>query len=173
VEIKTLILITGAVGIGKSTVCQRLVMLWRERGGVPGGVLTRTAGRERSIVDVVTGEERLLAAEGVELAGPRWGRFSFSQETLDWGNEVMRQAVAGPADLVLLDEVGPLELAAGSGFLPALKILLGSKKAGLVVVRPALLEQVRAMGSGHTVRVYEVTLENRAGLPEQIMKREA
>jgi nucleoside-triphosphatase THEP1 len=163
-----LILLTGVRGVGKSTVCLRLVELWRERVGTPGGLLTRTAGRERYAVDVATGEERLLAAEGEALAGPRGGRFSFSQETLKWGNEVVRQALTGPADLVLLDEVGPLELVAGEGLLPALKMLLGSEKAGLVVVRPALVEQVRAMATGRTAQVCEVTLENRDELPGHI-----
>jgi nucleoside-triphosphatase THEP1 len=161
-------LVTGARGVGKSTVCQRLAQVWRDHGGVPGGLLTRTAGRERYIVDVATGEERLLAVEGDALAGPRWGRFSFSQEALDWGNEVVRAAVAGPADLVFLDEVGPLELAAGKGLLPALRILLGSRKAALVVARPDLLEQVRTMVTAHTVRVSEVTPENRKDLPRRV-----
>lgn len=169
---RPLVLLTGAMGVGKSTVCQRLAALWRERGGAPAGLLTRTAGPERYLVDAATGEERLLAAEGQELDGPRWGRFSFSQEALDWGHVAMHAAVAGPADLVLLDEVGPLELVAGKGLLSTLWILLSSDKAALVVVRPALLEQLRALAGGRTVRVYEVTLENRAGLAESIVRSE-
>lgn len=165
---KELILLTGTMGVGKSTVGLRLAALWRERGGVPAGLLTRTAGGERYLRDVATGAERLLAAEGEALAGPRWGRFSFSQEALDWGNEAVRQAVNGPTDLVLLDEVGPLELVEGAGLLPALHLLLRSAQAGLVVVRPALLDPLRALVGGRPVRVYEVTLENRDGLAEQI-----
>ena len=167
---KTLILLTGARGIGKSTVCQRLVALWRERGGVPAGLITRTAGPERYLVDVASGEERLLAAEDTALAGPRRGKFSFSEEALGWGNEVVRRAVAGPADLLLLDEVGPLELVKGAGFRPALEILLGSGKDALVVVRPALLEKVRGMAGTRVVRTYKVTLEDREGLAERIME---
>ena len=167
-----LILLSAPAGAGKSTVCARLAHLWRERGPQPGGVLTRTAGQDRHAVDVATGEERLLAAEGQPLAGPHWGRFTFAAETLAWGNEVVRRALAGPADLVLLDEVGPLELVTGEGFLPALKILLGREKAGLVVVRPALLEQVRDLAPGRVIRCYEVTLENREELAEEIVKRE-
>jgi nucleoside-triphosphatase THEP1 len=159
--------------VGKSTVCQRLVALWRERGGVPAGLITRTAGPERYLVDVASGEERLLAAEGTALAGPRRGKFSFSQEALAWGNEVMQAAVGGPADLVLLDEVGPLEMVKGTGFLPALEILLGSGKDALVVVRPALLEKVRGMAGARAVRTCEVTAENREVLPERISSREA
>jgi len=170
VKDRALILITGAMGVGKSTVCLRLAALWRERGGAPAGLLTRTAGGERYLRDVATGAERLLAAEGAALAGPRWGRFSFSQASLDWGNEVVRQAVNGPADLVLLDEVGPLELAAGAGLLPALKILLGSEAAALVVVRPALLEQVRALAGGRPCRVFEVTPPDRDRLPARIAR---
>ncbi len=116
-------------------------------------------------------EGRAVIQEGRALAGPRWGRFTFAAETLAWGNEVVRRALAGPADLVLLDEVGPLELAAGEGFLPALKMLLGREKAGLVVVRPALLEQVGAMAAGRAALVYEVTPENRDGLPAELVGR--
>jgi nucleoside-triphosphatase THEP1 len=170
VKTKALILLTGARGIGKSTVCQRLVALWRERGGVPAGLITRTVGPERYLVDVATGEERLLAAEDTALAGPRRGKFSFSEEALVWGNEVVRRAVAGPADLVLLDEVGPLELVKGAGFLPALEALLGSEQDALVVVRPGLLEQVQAMATGRTMRVAEVTVREREVLPGHIAR---
>lgn len=168
-ESKALILLTGVQGIGKSTVCQRLAALWRDRGGAPAGLITRTAGPERYVVDVASGEERLLATAGEEaLAGPRLPCFSFSQEALDWGNAVVQAAVARPADLVLLDEVGPLELAQGVGLLPALKILLGSGKAALIVVRPALLEQAQAMAAGRTVQVCEVTAAEREALPGRI-----
>lgn len=167
-----LILLTGARGSGKSTVCARAAQLWRERGGVPAGLLTRTAGPHRWLVDIATGEERILAAEGELLDGPRWGRFSFSRETLDWGNAVMRRAVAGPADLVLLDEIGPLEMAAGEGLLPALQALLGGCVRALVVVRPELLEQLRALAGARPVRTYEVTMENREKLPAAITGEE-
>ncbi len=166
-----LVLLTGERGVGKSTVCARLAGLWRECGGAPAGLLTRTDGPRRFLVDIATGEGRLLAAEGEELAGPRWGRYSFSQEALDWGNEALRRAAQGPADLLLLDEAGPLELVVGEGLRPGLFFLLQGKGPGLVVVRPALVEQVRGRAAGRAVRVAVVTVENREGIAGEIIRQ--
>lgn len=166
--VEPLLLLTGTTGAGKSTVCLRLAALCREQGHTPAGIVTQSDGPRRYLLDLASGEQQLLAADGEALAGPRWGRFSFCQEALDWGNEAVRRAVEGPADLVLLDEVGPLELIAGAGFLPALERLLGSEKAGLIVVRPALLESLRTLARGRPAEVYEVTGESRDALPALI-----
>lgn len=166
-----LILLIGPQGIGKTTLCLRLAeQFTAHRKGV-AGIVTELAGSRRYVLDLTGGERKLLAAAGEPLLGPRWGRYAFSQETLDWGNSVVAQAVAGRADLVILDEVGPLELVAGEGFLPALRAIVAADEAGLVVVRPALVDEVNSMVGTRSVMIWEVTVENRGDLPGHILHR--
>ncbi len=163
-----LILLSGQPGVGKSSACLRLVQELRRHGRTAGGIVTLARGRERYALDVACGEERLLAAEGEMQAGPRCGRFHFLRETLGWGNRVVAQAIADRVDLVVLDEVGPLELDQADGFRPALRALLAGTGAQLVVVRPALVAAVRALAAPRATTLWQVTSQNRDSLPTEI-----
>jgi len=175
----SLLLLTGPPGVGKTTVCLGLARLLGEKGWKVGGIVTLAEGRRRLALDLGSGERRLLAVGSGPMparmgeespagpSGPRWGPYRFSRPALDWGNATVLRAVAGGVDLVILDEVGPLELVLGEGFLPALRAVLEGPPSGLIVVRPALLERVAGMAGRLAVR-REVTLENRQALPEEM-----
>jgi nucleoside-triphosphatase THEP1 len=52
-----IIIITGAIGIGKTTVCEKVIELVRSSGYSCGGILTHKAAYERLIAsDIQTGE---------------------------------------------------------------------------------------------------------------------
>ncbi len=164
-----LFLLTGPPGVGKTTVCLRLARSLGERGWSVGGIVTLAEGRCRRALDLGSGRRRLLAVSGetpAGLTGPRWGPYRFSRRTLAWGNAVLLRTVQ-EMDLVVLDEVGPLELVMGEGFLPALQAVLGRPAPGLVVVRPSLLGTVAEMAARPIV-LWEATEANRDALPEEI-----
>jgi len=71
----------------------------------------------------------------------RFRRFFFSQRALDFGNSLLKEA-AGKAEVVVVDEVGPLELA-GRGFAPGLRICRESGAFLILTVRPHLLSPVK------------------------------
>jgi nucleoside-triphosphatase THEP1 len=163
-----LLLLTGPRRIGKSTACFRLARLLCQQGCRAAGIATRTEGRRSYAVNLSTGDEHFLASQEEDLGGPRWGSFSFAPAALDWANQVVRQSLACRAELLILDEIGPLEVVRGEGFLPALRALLDSPTAGLVVVRPSLLAAVQALSGPRSVTIREVTLENRDALPMHV-----
>lgn len=165
-----LLLLTGPPGVGKTTACLSLARALGERGWNVGGIVTLAEGRRRWALDLQGGRRRLLAVSGdapAGLSGPSWGPYRFSRRTLAWGNAVVLRAVAGGMNLVILDEVGPLELVLREGFLPALRAILEGTVPGLVVVRPALVEQVLEMAA-RPAALWEVTPTNRNTLPEKI-----
>jgi nucleoside-triphosphatase len=143
-----LTILSGLPGAGKSTWCLRLIEVARARGLVVGGLLSPGVfhnGRKVGIdlMDLVSGERRRLAvrhdaAEG----GIRTDSWVLDPGVLAWGNH---RLLASPAcDLVILDELGPLELEQGGGFQAALRII-ESRRFPLIVavVRPRLLPKAR------------------------------
>jgi nucleoside-triphosphatase THEP1 len=58
-----------------------------------------------------------------------------------------------PDPVVLIDEIGPLELLRHGGFLPGLEAVMRSTLPAIVVVRPALVAELRrTIGSFNSMR---------------------
>lgn len=139
-----LILVTGLSGAGKTTWCSKLANLARQQGMLVSGILSPGIFRgERKIgigiKDLYTGEERPLAKlrgdEDAELATPRW---AFDPEALDWANSRLETSPAG--DLLIIDELGPLEFLRDEGLTSGLdRIDAGDFKVACVVIRSSLL----------------------------------
>lgn len=140
--------ISGGRGAGKTSLCQRQVQAARQEGWDVAGLLSpaRFAGGQKTGIeaeDLRSGQRRLLASclDG-ELQGMRLGPWTFSQETLEWGNRVI--AVAAPCDLLVLDELGPLEFEHNQGWTAGFEALDRGRYAGaLVVIRPECLQAFR------------------------------
>jgi nucleoside-triphosphatase THEP1 len=146
-----ILLVTGPVGSGKTSHLEALAATARERGESIAGVLTsyrlengRRAGLE--ICDLHTGRTRALAWAR-EASDPRAGpfdraRWRFDPVGLDWAARVL--ATSPPVDLLVIDELGPLEFDQGLGLSPALALL--DRRAydlAAVAVRHTRLEHAR------------------------------
>ena len=141
------VLITGHSGSGKSRWCERLVALAHRREWRVAGVLSPPAMRDGrkvaiDLLDLATDERRRLAElrHGPSAEGPATERWRFDEATLTWGDEALRRAADTPADLVVVDELGPLEFQRGIGLVAGLG-LVDALTSGVacVVVRPSLL----------------------------------
>jgi nucleoside-triphosphatase THEP1 len=178
-----IILLTGARRVGKSTVCQRLVEEGRRRGKRIGGFISPALFNQQGektgayLQDLRTGEMRLQYSTGAagEQAGPRVGPFVMDPEVLRWGMQLVEEALRAGDDLVIIDEIGPLELLRGEGFAPLLDTVGDYPNARvLIVVRPELVEalQERLAGTAHApIWRVKVTLDNRNALPEELAGR--
>lgn len=159
------VILTGERGVGKSTVCERTVALARDKGYTCGGLLTlsRTEG-SLDVLDVRSGDvRRLTLPPDVEPAIVQ-GRFRFDPGTLAWGNAVLAHAT--PCHLLVVDELGPLEMERGGGWAKAFAALRGNNFGlALVVVRPELLTRAQMRLSVSATTVLGVTPDNRDGLP--------
>jgi nucleoside-triphosphatase THEP1 len=139
----TVLFVTGARGSGKSSACTSAAGILKARGYPCSGILCsslRTAeGRPYSILarDLLGGSTRLLAERPAEgLSG-----FAFSQEGFAWANGILREAAEGWSFPLFLDEVGPLELQSGGGYMPFLSWLASRRSGALaIVVRRELLD---------------------------------
>jgi len=138
------IIITGALERGKTTLCGQLAMLAREAGWEVRGVLSPAvfaAGRKVGIdlVNLSSGERRPLAHRDRPADGVRTERWNFIKEATEWGNTIL--SASAPCDLLIVDELGPLELVRGEGLLSGLTAIDGDNYClAVVVIRPALLK---------------------------------
>jgi nucleoside-triphosphatase THEP1 len=146
-----IVILTGPPGSGKTTTCCQLADLARRRGlDCAGLVCPARFHKSRKVgIDVLnlrTGELRPLAEADQLPAALRTPGYRFDAEAIAWGASVL--VAACPCDLLIVDEIGPLELERGQGWVNALDVLrAGSFKFAVVVVRPHLVNTFeQAMG---------------------------
>lgn len=158
------IVVTGQRGVGKTTVCRQTVRLAQQRGYTCGGILTLAESGVRHVLDVRTGRRRRLTTASDGGRAVTQGRFRFNPQTLVWGSRLLTQAT--PCDLLVVDEVGPLEIERGKGWMTAFDVLQARRYAlALLVVRPELVAQACDRLIHASLKVLNVTQENRACLP--------
>jgi nucleoside-triphosphatase THEP1 len=91
-------------------------------------------------IDLASGERKRLG-ERVRNGG-MVGYWQLDEGVIAWGNQIL--AGLNDKDLIIIDELGPLELEDGHGFQQALRLLDKRRyRAAVVVVRPALLPLAR------------------------------
>lgn len=167
----SIVILSGEAGSGKTTICTQVVAL--AQGLVVAGVLTlpRFAGGCKvglDVEDIGTGQRRPLAEHVEATDGPATGGWHFHADGLAWGSMILRRATL--CDLLIIDELGPLELAQGQGWTVGLDLLReGRYCLALVVVRPALLPRFRERLGGVEPLTLAVTEANREALPGEII----
>ena len=140
-ELTGLTLLTGPSGCGKTRLCEALAERAREAGLSIGGILCPAVfegGRKVGIdqMDLASGERKRLAVR-CDGAGTV-GCWRIDARVIAWGNRII--ASLKGEDLIIIDELGPLEFESGGGYRQALRLLdEGRYRVALVVVRPALL----------------------------------
>ena len=135
---------SGGRGSGKTTFCQALVDLARSAGWEVAGVLSPPIlvnGQKIGIdiVDLSTNQSKRLA-NTIDRGGDgtKTNRWAFDDEALSWGNQVLGNIP--PCDLLVVDELGPLEFERGEGWLNGLLAVSdGDYRLVLVVIRPELV----------------------------------
>jgi len=139
-----ILLVTGWRGAGKTSLCKSIINHARQRGWDAAGVLSQAVfenGEKTGIemVNIRTGETRLLArsTKYADSAVKTTG-WAFDPTNMEWGNEIFNHAA--PCDLLIVDELGPLELERQQGWVEGLHALDSRKyQIGIAVIRPELL----------------------------------
>ena len=155
-----LIIVSGWRGSGKTTFCRKVIAVAQERGWRTAGVLSPAKfknGQKSEILieDITTGEQRQMAYWPMALESqrpedvctdenpydPNWkSHWIFDKEKMAWGEEILAAVTA--CDLLMIDEIGPFELAQGKGWVSGLRLLdARDYRLAMVVIRPELIEQ--------------------------------
>lgn len=153
--------------MGKSTLVQKIATLY---GGKVGGVLAhdkrykdRRVGFE--LLDLASGITGILADE--TGTGPQLGKYRVHPDDLDSiGAHAIENAVN--CDLIVVDEIGPMELTSRR-FIAAIEKAIVSDKNMLVVLQEWSQHPI-AKKIRRSFKVVTVTKENRDSLAEEIAK---
>ncbi|MCX6678226.1 MAG: NTPase [Methanothrix sp.] len=161
------IAVTGSPGIGKSTLVAKVAAAAGRR---VGGVLARDKRyKDRRIgfelLDLASGDVGMLADE--TGSGPQLGKYRIHPEDLDGiGARAVENALK--CELIVVDEVGPMELSSRR-FVSAVEMAIASSRPMLVVLHEwsnhRLAKKIRS-----TFQLITVTRENREVLVDEIAK---
>ncbi len=174
---KRSLFITASPGTGKTSVLLKTIEVLKARGYSVGGMISRevrTCGARVGfeILDLSSGRRAWLAHVN-QKHGPRIGKYRVNLEDLDnIGAEAITSAVEN-ADVVAIDEIGPMELHSEC-FKEAVKKAVESGKLVIGTVhwkaRDRLIQEISAR---EDAEIYRVTYENRGNLHEILVEKAA
>lgn len=165
--------ITGLPNAGKTYALLKVIEMLEAEGGGVGGMVTEPLmhlGRRRGfyVMDWGTKEQRVLASVDIE-SKVRVGRYGVDMEALDQVGVAAIRRATEEADIVVVDEVGKMEMESDT-FVEAVKDALDSEKPVILTLhkksRNPLLQDIRRRDD---VRILEVTPVNRNLLPYKIV----
>ncbi len=143
-------IVSAGKGEGKTTfLCEsaaRLAALGRTVGGIASPAVFEDDQRVGyDLLDLRVGHRRRLAQVAkAPIVTPTVGMYRLGDAAVTEGNISVISAVRDRLDVIILDEVGPLEFR-GGGWAPALEVALRECLPGqelIVVVRPSLVEEL-------------------------------
>ncbi len=166
--LKPLILVTGPPGIGKTSILRRTVAELENRKYAVGGMVCREV-REAGvrigfeIVDLSTGARGWLAHVN-QPTGPKVGKYRVNLTDLEVvGVGAILDAVQ-TADILAVDEIGPMELSS-TAFSKALVKAVESSKPMLGTIHYGLSNPlVNSIKTREETEILKVTYENRESL---------
>ena len=163
---KRIWLVTGEPGSGKSTTVSKTLFHIRSKGFTVGGVLTREirSHGEREgfrLVDLSSEESEVLASV-TGITGPKIGKYRVNLKALSGlGTKALMHA-SDYSDLIVCDEVGPMELLSPEFKREIHHSVIESNKPCICVVHKRYSEPIidELRSSPESTEV-EVTFENR------------
>jgi len=154
------LIVVGEPGSGKTSWCREYIDWRRKSGSSVGGILSPAIEKQEQRVgsnalDLLTGEEvpfaRLSRYRSFK-EGEKVGDYTISRDGIQFACSAINRAIESRCDLVVIDEVGPLELS-GNGLMPAVELALALAVNALIVVRSSLKEALQRHFSNYEFTV--------------------
>jgi len=144
------LIITGEVGSGKSSHCQRYAKHLQECGFKTGGVICRPVFQETTktgykVTDIRTSAETIFSFTHptAEFTGEKVGKYSICQSGLSFAGKAIQEAIQTGCTVIFLDEIGHLEIA-GKGLAEHAHLAYQKAPHTISVVRKSLLSKFLA-----------------------------
>ena len=134
---KKVFILTGSIGDGKTTYTKTLIDLFRNKGTRMGGIIServmvnsQTTGYD--LVNIETGESIIMLRQDEECGSERIGRYTICKGGMERGNEILRSLTSRKIQLIIIDEVGLLELQ-DKGWTESINQILAESSVNLLI----------------------------------------
>ncbi len=158
------IFITGKPRSGKSTLVKEVVSgCGIKVAGLRAPEIRRNGKRVGFYLqDIVTGEKGVLAHVDIK-EGPRVGKYGVCMEDLEKFTELSLRALPEDAELVVIDEIGKMEMFS-ENFVQAVDDLLKGDLPVLAVLHRHLVDRYKEYG-----KVYRLEKGDHEGVKERVL----
>ena len=164
-------LVTGPPGVGKSTLVSKVVLRLKSAGVIVGGCITseKRVGGNRvgfEVKDLSTGKRGELASVASKF-GPRVGRYRVNLIDLARVGASGLESAASVSELIVVDEVGPMELVSPE-FRRAVARCAATGKPMLAVVHERMEDDLLDKLRSEAEEVVILSPENRDGAADDL-----
>jgi len=141
-------IITGSLREGKTTFAKNLIKFFRENNFSTGGIISErvmtdslTTGYD--LVNIETGERKAFLRQNEQYGPEKIGRFTICPEGLAMGKTVLNSPISLENKVIIIDEVGMLELQ-DKGWSECInRLLQGQTNHVLLTVRDKFVNEVK------------------------------
>ncbi|AKG52785.1 ATP-binding DUF265 domain protein [Dehalogenimonas sp. WBC-2] len=139
------LIVTGEIGSGKTSWCDRYASILKWQGVKVGGILCRVQSNENvkigyDVIDLHSGQSTSFARvdSAAREIGQKVGKYVISDTGLAFAKQAISNAVQTGCSVVFIDEMGHLELN-GKGLSQEAQVAYGQSPNTVSVVRKRLL----------------------------------
>jgi len=123
-----ILILTGDLHAGKTTTVKKLIENLQKKGYSVKGIISSGEFQDNrrssfELQNIVTGENLPLASNEKQVGWSRFRRYWFNPEAIEKGNEMIQAACRSNPDVLIIDEVGPMELL-GQGWSGSLELAI-------------------------------------------------
>jgi nucleoside-triphosphatase THEP1 len=170
-------ILSGQVGSGKTNCLKRIIEGLKERNIPAGGIISErilendvTVGYD--VIDISSGNRGKFLREK-EIENGAIGRFGICEEGLMLGNKALRYAGTHSNDLIIIDEVGQLELR-GEGWAESLSRLARSGNHHLLLsVNQRFVNEVVDKWGLHPVQILNIDTTDCDAIVQTVLQQTA
>jgi nucleoside-triphosphatase THEP1 len=165
------VIITGEIGSGKTTLISGVASRLIESGIKTGGILAPAIYKDANktgytIVDIATGNKMQLSHTNEMDGMARVGRYFFIPEAIDFGRNALSVERNLESQIVLIDEIGAWELQ-GQGWASSLnELIINCEMPLIITVRKSFAELV----IGNWMLQNPLVIEAKDALAEEVFK---
>jgi len=171
----SVILITGDIHQGKTTFTGKLISNLKRNNLSIGGFLAPAlfTGNKHSgfkLFDIATSEEYELCTDAKKEGWQNYGKYYFNPEGLKRGNEILIPQNLEDKELVIIDEIGPLEIN-DKGWSSSIENLCSeSSVTQLWIVRRGLIDRVIRKWNVGDIYIFDISIDTLNDAENEIIK---